>query len=84
MVDQKILRYIPVGFPVLVHKLIPDQPVQAVFEIPQNKLAAFAGKEAQNIVFILLQMLQQMTEHGFRRVSAGIQPVRVLLSAGIV
>ena len=77
MVDYKFLRQILISFKILRDKLILNQLIQAIPEIPQKNFAAFTGKQCKDIIFIFLQMLQQMAEYRFRRASVRIQSVSV-------
>ena len=61
----------------MANKLLPNQRIQAVLEVPQEDLAAFAGKQFKDIILVFLQMLQQMTEHRTRRAAVGVQTMCV-------
>ena len=58
MVDQKVPGNAGIRLSVLIHKLILYKFIQAVFKIPQKNLAAFAGEQFEDIIFVFLQMLQ--------------------------
>ena len=60
VVDQEVLRDVQIGPPVLAYELLLDQLIQAVLEIPQEDLAALAGEQAEDVVLVLPQMLQQV------------------------
>ena len=69
MINQKILRkarHLP-GRP--VHHQHVNQFIQTVLKITQKDLITLAGQKLQNMIVIFRQMLQQMTEDGFRRIS---------------
>ena len=83
MVDPEILRQF-FAFPRRKEgQLAGGQLAQICLEILQKQLVVPSGKQFQNMVVVLLQMLQQVQEHRLRGIAIENMPVRLFVVGGV-